>query len=25
MYTDLRKACAERLVEMEFDGYAIGG
>jgi queuine tRNA-ribosyltransferase len=25
MYTDLRKACAERLVEMDFDGYAIGG
>ena len=25
MYTDLRKACVERLVEMEFDGYAIGG
>ena len=25
MYTDLRKECAERLVEMEFDGYAIGG
>jgi queuine tRNA-ribosyltransferase len=25
MYTDLRRACAERLVEMEFDGYAIGG
>ena len=25
MYTDLRKASAERLVEMEFDGYAIGG
>ena len=25
MYTDLRKQCAEQLVEMEFDGYAIGG
>jgi queuine tRNA-ribosyltransferase len=25
MYTDLRRECAERLVEMEFDGYAIGG
>ena len=25
MYTDLRKQCAERLVEMDFDGYAIGG
>jgi queuine tRNA-ribosyltransferase len=25
MYTDLRRQCAERLVEMEFDGYAIGG
>ena len=25
MYTDLRKQCAERLVDMEFDGYAIGG
>jgi queuine tRNA-ribosyltransferase len=25
MYTDLRKQSAERLVEMEFDGYAIGG
>jgi queuine tRNA-ribosyltransferase len=25
MYRDLRRACAERLVEMEFDGYAIGG
>ncbi len=25
MYTDLRKDCAKRLVEMEFDGYAIGG
>jgi queuine tRNA-ribosyltransferase len=25
MYADLRKQCAERLVEMDFDGYAIGG
>ena len=25
MYADLRRECAERLVEMEFDGYAIGG
>ncbi len=25
MYTDLRKESAERLVEMNFDGYAIGG
>jgi queuine tRNA-ribosyltransferase len=25
MYTDLRKESAERLVEMDFDGYAIGG
>jgi queuine tRNA-ribosyltransferase len=25
MYTDLRKQCAEQLVEMDFDGYAIGG
>jgi len=25
MYPDLRRQCAERLVEMEFDGYAIGG
>jgi queuine tRNA-ribosyltransferase len=25
MYRDLRRECAERLVEMEFDGYAIGG
>ena len=25
MYQDLRRASAERLVEMEFDGYAIGG
>jgi queuine tRNA-ribosyltransferase len=25
MYADLRKQCAEQLVEMEFDGYAIGG
>jgi queuine tRNA-ribosyltransferase len=25
MYGDLRRECAERLVEMEFDGYAIGG
>jgi queuine tRNA-ribosyltransferase len=25
MFEDLRSSCAERLVEMEFDGYAIGG
>jgi queuine tRNA-ribosyltransferase len=25
MYPDLRRACAERLVAMDFDGYAIGG
>jgi queuine tRNA-ribosyltransferase len=25
MYRDLRRASAERLVEMDFDGYAIGG
>jgi queuine tRNA-ribosyltransferase len=25
MYADLRRQCAERLVEMNFDGYAIGG
>ena len=25
MYTDLRRESAERLVEMDFDGYAIGG
>ena len=25
MYTDLRRQCAERLVEMDFDGYAIVG
>ena len=25
MYRDLRRECAERLVEMDFDGYAIGG
>jgi queuine tRNA-ribosyltransferase len=25
MYTDLRRECAERLVEMDFHGYAIGG
>jgi queuine tRNA-ribosyltransferase len=25
MYPDLRRECAERLVEMGFDGYAIGG
>ena len=25
MYGDLRRRCAERLVEMDFDGYAIGG
>ncbi len=24
-YPDLRKYCAEKLVEMDFDGYAIGG
>jgi len=24
-YEDLRKYCAEKLVEMDFDGYAIGG
>jgi queuine tRNA-ribosyltransferase len=24
MYVDLRRECAERLVEMNFDGYAIG-
>jgi queuine tRNA-ribosyltransferase len=24
-YEDLRQECAERLVEMDFDGYAIGG
>jgi queuine tRNA-ribosyltransferase len=24
-YGDLRRQCAERLVEMDFDGYAIGG
>ncbi len=24
-YIDLRRECAERLVEMDFDGYAIGG
>jgi len=24
-YEDLRETCAKRLVEMEFDGYAIGG
>ena len=24
-YRDLRRQCAERLVEMDFDGYAIGG
>ena len=25
MYSDLRRECAARLVEMDFDGYAIGG
>ena len=25
MYTDLRRECAARLVDMDFDGYAIGG
>ncbi len=25
IYPDLRRQCAERLVEMDFDGYAIGG
>jgi queuine tRNA-ribosyltransferase len=25
MYRDLRRQCAERMVEMDFDGYAIGG
>jgi queuine tRNA-ribosyltransferase len=25
MHVDLRKQCAEQLVEMDFDGYAIGG
>jgi len=25
MHVDLRKECAEQLVEMDFDGYAIGG
>jgi queuine tRNA-ribosyltransferase len=25
MYRDLRRSCAEQLVEMDFDGYAIGG
>ncbi len=25
MYTDLRRQCAEQLVAMDFDGYAIGG
>jgi queuine tRNA-ribosyltransferase len=25
MYRDLRRQCAERLIEMDFDGYAIGG
>jgi queuine tRNA-ribosyltransferase len=25
MYTDLRRQCAERLIAMDFDGYAIGG
>jgi queuine tRNA-ribosyltransferase len=25
MYPDLRRECAGRLVEMDFDGYAIGG
>ncbi len=25
MYADLRRQCAEQLVQMDFDGYAIGG
>jgi len=25
MYPDLRRQCTEQLIEMEFDGYAIGG
>jgi queuine tRNA-ribosyltransferase len=25
MYSDLRRECAERLVEMDFPGYAVGG
>jgi len=25
MHRDLRRQCAERLVEMDFDGYAVGG
>ena len=25
MYADLRRECAQRLLEMDFDGYAIGG
>jgi queuine tRNA-ribosyltransferase len=25
IYRDLRRQCAERLVEMDFDGYAVGG
>ncbi len=25
MHRDLRRQCAERLIEMDFDGYAIGG
>ncbi len=25
IYPDLRKHCAEKLIEMDFDGYAIGG
>jgi queuine tRNA-ribosyltransferase len=25
MYSDLRRECAKRLVDMDFDGYAIGG
>ena len=25
MYADLRRQCAERLIELDFDGYAIGG
>ncbi len=25
MYRDLRRQCTERLVEMDFDGYAVGG
>ena len=25
VYEDLRRSCAQRLVEMDFDGYAVGG